>query len=849
METKSASGAIMSNEEEKRCPLCAEEMDWTDQQLNPCKCGYQVCVWCWHHIMDMAEKDETEGRCPACRTPYDKEKIVGVEAKFERVVANNTNRKQKPPKAKPKTNEARKDLTNVRVIQRRMAYVIGLPLCLADEDLLHRKEYFGQYGKVTKISLSRTAGGTVQQFPCNNAGCLYLHTVGAEEDSFGKEEVAAVHTRTRVQQIVGAVPNIQRRSGNVLPPPLDENFSYSSTSSDKLAVKSGPKDVVLGTVTSSRHLTSLPSSNSNDGSVRMPDDMTTFVDVVGRSCSPGSEKDGDVAEDTRVLNLCSELSSVSINRYNHGEVVQTDRMLCNAGQLDNGLARNEEFKEPFREPLNLLAVDRADITHSDAYLTKEQSLLTLGFGRQGLHGPLVKDSDGRSQKVSLLPSSYPSKIPEVSRDQAWRYTESHTLTDYYGDHSIVNKSMDDASVKFAPLNSISNGGYSERKFQSSAKSDRVYRSSNSFSNEEIVEHLRRLDDDDMANGKEDPALDAVKSSIISNIMSLDFDACDDSSTVPHSSDGTDGRDASSWNSYNSDYLGYSFAKPEGLTSQPTLSNSSFNKGQEPKKYSVLQDSSLVENKEQYLHKPQYHVSRAQTLAPPGFSLPSPPPGFPACERADQGFRATAGSRLTSSLSSNHYRTPSTGNSSNTSDVDLVDPAILLVGRGKPTSNGSVNSGLDMMSAYATQPSAYEGEARHWLLTQQSALTHHDQTFPQTYMQQTPAAHQEFRYSGRVGDGFSSWDDNSTYGISTRLMDQRQTHDPSFLQFSQHKYTNGHVSNGFQAGPGEAQRRNDLGMSEFQRNERLGLNNFYPGYGDLMYQMPSTGDVYTRVFGM
>lgn len=34
--------------------------------------------------MDMAEKDDTEGRCPACRTPYDKEKIVGA-AKCERL--------------------------------------------------------------------------------------------------------------------------------------------------------------------------------------------------------------------------------------------------------------------------------------------------------------------------------------------------------------------------------------------------------------------------------------------------------------------------------------------------------------------------------------------------------------------------------------------------------------------------------------------------------------------------------------------------------------------------------------------------------------------------------------------
>lgn len=34
--------ATMSDEGEKSCPLCAEEMDLTDQQLKPCKCGYEV---------------------------------------------------------------------------------------------------------------------------------------------------------------------------------------------------------------------------------------------------------------------------------------------------------------------------------------------------------------------------------------------------------------------------------------------------------------------------------------------------------------------------------------------------------------------------------------------------------------------------------------------------------------------------------------------------------------------------------------------------------------------------------------------------------------------------------------
>lgn len=35
--------------------------------------------------------------------------------------------------------------------------------------------------------------------PCNNPACLYLHNVGAEEDSFGKDEIAAVHTRYKCQ--------------------------------------------------------------------------------------------------------------------------------------------------------------------------------------------------------------------------------------------------------------------------------------------------------------------------------------------------------------------------------------------------------------------------------------------------------------------------------------------------------------------------------------------------------------------------------------------------------------------------------------------------------------------------
>ncbi|GKB13435.1 general negative regulator of transcription subunit 4-like protein [Tanacetum coccineum] len=93
--------------------------------------------------MDMAERGATEGQCPACRTPYDKDRVVGLETNFQRVASISLSQKQKVTKAKPKQNEVRKDLSNVRVIQRKMAYIIGLDVDYAYEELLERKEYFG----------------------------------------------------------------------------------------------------------------------------------------------------------------------------------------------------------------------------------------------------------------------------------------------------------------------------------------------------------------------------------------------------------------------------------------------------------------------------------------------------------------------------------------------------------------------------------------------------------------------------------------------------------------------------------------------------------------------------------
>lgn len=50
-------------------------------------------------------------------------------------------------------------LQTYRIIRENMIYAIGLPSQLADEDLLKKDEYFGQYGKVKRIVINMAPKG------------------------------------------------------------------------------------------------------------------------------------------------------------------------------------------------------------------------------------------------------------------------------------------------------------------------------------------------------------------------------------------------------------------------------------------------------------------------------------------------------------------------------------------------------------------------------------------------------------------------------------------------------------------------------------------------------------------
>lgn len=52
------------NSQPSQCPICCEELDFTDSSFLPCSCGFRLCLFCHKRIL------EADGRCPGCRKHY-----------------------------------------------------------------------------------------------------------------------------------------------------------------------------------------------------------------------------------------------------------------------------------------------------------------------------------------------------------------------------------------------------------------------------------------------------------------------------------------------------------------------------------------------------------------------------------------------------------------------------------------------------------------------------------------------------------------------------------------------------------------------------------------------------------
>ncbi|KAG9238767.1 hypothetical protein BJ875DRAFT_14719 [Amylocarpus encephaloides] len=237
------------DDEDECCPLCVEEFDLSDKNFRPCPCGYQICQFCFNNI-----RNNLNGLCPACRRPYDDKtiewKVVSPEeqAIFKANVQKNAKKKaeqrQKEAQKREVENLNRKHLSGLRVVQRNLVYVNGLSPGLREQqalETLRGEEYFGQYGKIIKIVVSKTKNaesaqglgvyvtfarkedaqrciaavngsqngdrilraqlGTTKYCSaylrgetCTNKQCMFLHEDGDNDDSYSRQDLSSLNS-------------------------------------------------------------------------------------------------------------------------------------------------------------------------------------------------------------------------------------------------------------------------------------------------------------------------------------------------------------------------------------------------------------------------------------------------------------------------------------------------------------------------------------------------------------------------------------------------------------------------------------------------------------------------------
>ncbi|XP_055680361.1 putative uncharacterized protein DDB_G0286901 isoform X2 [Lutzomyia longipalpis] len=224
---------MTNSDEVVECPLCMEALEVDDLNFFPCTCGYQICRFCWHRI----RTDENE-LCPACRKAYSENPADFTPLSQEQIAALKAEKRQREQQRKQKVTENRKHLANVRVVQKNLVFVVGLPPRLADAEILKKHEYFGKYGKIHKVVINpsttyagvqgpsasayvtyvsnsdalraiqsvnsimidnrliKTSLGTtkycshfMKNQQCPKPDCMYLHELGDSEASFTKEEM------------------------------------------------------------------------------------------------------------------------------------------------------------------------------------------------------------------------------------------------------------------------------------------------------------------------------------------------------------------------------------------------------------------------------------------------------------------------------------------------------------------------------------------------------------------------------------------------------------------------------------------------------------------------------------
>lgn len=326
--------------------------------------------------------------------------------------------------------------------------------------------------------------------------------------------------------------NPQSKSESLKPLKQHTSMDCLSNPTEKLAIPDGTH----ASLSLSNELSCPPAPKDNDGGINMPPDITDSAFNTGHSCASVPEKLGVVASG-QIQNLCSVMSSISIDgiaRDEHSGVVrpnssESDPVLIKAPGIQ-GL--QQHYAEQYREPASTTIGKATPI--NGVYALSEQC-----DWRSDSNGQVAQDNASEVEDDVLSFDSQRLKDPEVvsratylpNSANSLHASRSHTLphSEVYGavrlnaDHpiSLDNRISEGSHLHSSNMSVLSNG-FPENLVGNASGSDRSLDRSFLLPNEERRNPMGRFLGD-VANGDSNAAIDRGESSIISNILSLDFE--------------------------------------------------------------------------------------------------------------------------------------------------------------------------------------------------------------------------------------------------------------------------------------------------------------------------------------
>lgn len=378
------------------------------------------------------------------------------------------------------------------------------------------------------------------------------------------------------------------------------------------------------TVSLSSQFSSPPLSKYSDKGLSMPPNVIDTLESTGHSSVSGPEKEGNVAKDVLMQNLCSDMSVMSIDSNvidEHSGINRSSSTPSDPGMIKSpGSQGSQGHADQSREPLMSPATGKPAILTNDVFVSREQF-----DRRKDPQTQAVTDASPQEEEDVLSFDSQRLKDPEVvcrstylpntansfhvsnhSRSQSLQHSEAFSAVNLNSDPQFVDNKVSDGSHLHSSSISLISNGYPEKMVRSSTGFDRTIEHPFLLSHEGKGKPLGRIQGDSDVN----TAVDRRENNIISNILSMDFDAWEDRPLALHPNlakllGETDKEPSSvvssSWKGHNNNQSRFSFARQEETKNQAFDVERSFSVfGQLPKTHSFTQD--FAENREPLLDK-------------------------------------------------------------------------------------------------------------------------------------------------------------------------------------------------------------------------------------------------------